>query len=102
MLHEVEAQAKAIEDVCRRRHVRRLDLFGSAGAGGFNPCSSDLDFLVEFEDLPPRECADAYFGLLEELQRIFQRRIDLVVARSVNNPYLRESIRKSRAILYAA
>ena len=102
MLREVEAQAKVIEDLCRRRHVRRLELFGSAAAGGFNPGTSDLDFLVEFEDLQPRECADAYFGLLEELEEIFQRKIDLVVARSVKNPYLLESIKKSRALLYAA
>jgi len=102
MLREVEDQTKAIEALCHRYHVRRLELFGSAASGGFNPDSSDLDFLVEFEDLQPGECADAYFGLLEELQGIFQRKIDLVVARSVKNPYLLESIRQSRALLYAA
>jgi predicted nucleotidyltransferase len=102
MLREVEAQAKAIEDLCRRHHVHRLELFGSAVAGGFDPSSSDLDFLVEFEDLQPGECANAYFGLLEGLEEIFRRRVDLVVAGSVKNPYLLESIRQSKALLYAA
>jgi len=102
MIREVEEQAKTIEALCQRFHVRRLELFGSAASGGFNPQSSDLDFLVEFQDLRPGAYADAYFGLLQELQKVFRRNVDLVVARSVRNPYLLESIRRSRALLYAA
>jgi uncharacterized protein len=102
MIREVEEQAKTIESVCRRFRVRRLELFGSAASGGFNPRSSDLDFLVEFEQLRPSEYADAYFGLLEELQRIFRRNVDLVVSRSIKNPYLLESIQQTKALLYAA
>ena len=102
MIREVEEQAKTIEALCQRFHVHRLELFGSAASGGFNPQSSDLDFLVEFQDLRPGAYADAYYGLLEESQRIFRRNVDLVVARSVGNPYLLESIRRSRALLYAA
>ena len=102
MIREVEEQAKTIESLCRRFRVRRLELFGSAASGGFNPDSSDLDFLVEFEHLRPSEYADAYFGLLEELQRIFRRNVDLVVSRSVKNPYLLESIQQTKALLYAA
>ena len=102
MIKEVEKQAKTIEALCRRFRVRRLELFGSAPAGKFDPRSSDLDFLVEFEDLLPAAYADAYFGLLEELQETFRRNVDLVVARSVKNPHLLESIQQSRALLYAA
>lgn len=102
MIREVEEQAKTIESLCRRFRVRRLELFGSAASGVFNPHSSDLDFLVEFEQLRPSEYADAYFGLLEELQLIFRRNIDLVVSRSVKNPYLLESIQQTKALLYAA
>jgi predicted nucleotidyltransferase len=102
MIREVEERTQAIEELCRSHHVRRLELFGSAASGGFDPASSDIDFLVEFEELRPGEYADAYFGLLEALQEIFRRKIDLVVTRSVKNPYLLERIRQSRALLYAA
>lgn len=102
MFREVEEKAQTIAALCRRFKVRRLELFGSASTGGFDPNSSDLDFLVEFEELGPGEYADAYFGLLAELQQAFRRNIDLVVARSVKNPYLLESIRGSRTLLYAA
>ena len=102
MIREIEERRETIEGLCRRFRVRRLELFGSAAAGVFDPQSSDLDFLVEFDELRPSEYADAYFGLLEELQRLFRRDVDLVVARSVRNPYLIESIQRSRTLLYAA
>lgn len=102
MIREITEQSAAIEGLCRRFRVRRLELFGSAAAGRFNPQSSDLDFLVEFDALRPNEYADAYFGLLEELQKLFKRDVDLVVSGSVKNPYLRESIQRSRTLLYAA
>ena len=102
MIREIKEQSGAIEGLCRRFRVRRLELFGSAAAGGFNPQSSDLDFLVEFDELRANEYADAYFGLLEELEKLFRRDVDLVVAKSVKNPYLRESIQRSRTLLYAA
>jgi len=50
--------------LCRRYNVRRLDLFGSAVAGNFEPGRSDLDFLVAFEPLAPAAYADAYFGVV--------------------------------------
>ncbi|HYS79031.1 MAG TPA: nucleotidyltransferase domain-containing protein [Candidatus Dormibacteraeota bacterium] len=102
MIREIEERRDAIESLCRRLRVRRLELFGSAAAGGFNPRASDLDFLVEFDQLRANEYADAYFGLLEELQMLFRRDVDLVVARSVKNPYLIESIERSRTLLHAA
>ena len=102
MIKEIEERRGAIEDLCQRFRVRRLELFGSAAAGEFDARSSDLDFLVEFDELRANEYADAYFGLLEELQKLFQREVDLVVARSLKNPYLIESFQRSRTLLYAA
>jgi uncharacterized protein len=102
MIQEIKDRRGAIEDLCQRFRVRRLELFGSAAAGGFDARRSNLDFLVEFDELRANEYADAYFGLLEKLQKLFQREVDLVVARSLKNPYLIESIQRSRALLYAA
>jgi hypothetical protein len=102
VIEEIEERRGEIEMLCRRFRVGRLELFGSAASGKFDPKSSDLDFLVEFEELRANEYADAYFGLLEELKKLFGREVDLVVARSVKNPYLIESIQRSRMLLYAA
>ena len=91
-----------IAALCRTHRVRSLELFGSAAAGGFDAASSDLDFVVEFEELQEGEWADAYFGLLEGLESLFGRPIDLVMLSAVENPYLLRSIRATRSQLYAA
>ena len=102
MIPVIEDNRRALDGLCRRFRVRILELFGSAAAEGFDPKSSDLDFLVEFHELGDNEYADAYFGLLEGLKDLFQRDVDLVVASAVKNPYFRESIDRSRTLLYAA
>ena len=99
---EVDARRADVAALCRRFHVRELDLFGSAARGGFYPARSDLDFVVTFEDLPPVDFAEAFFGLRAGLAALFGRPVDLLTADSIRNPYLRESIERSRQVLYAA
>jgi hypothetical protein len=102
MLNFMEEYRDELTRLCSAHHVRRLELFGSAAKGGFNSSTSDLDFLVEFEGLKPGQHADAYFGLLEGLESLFQRRIDLVMVSAIKNPYFLENIESSRTLLYAA
>ncbi len=102
MVREIADNRKALDSLCRRFQVRRLELFGSAVGEAFDRESSDLDFIVEFAELPENGYADAYFGLAEALEALFQRDVDLVVLSAVKNPYFRESIERSRTLLYAA
>ena len=97
----VEKQAD-LEAICRRRSVARLELFGSAAKGTADPESSDLDFLVEFQELPFGKRSDAFFGLLQDLEALFGRKVDLVEEKAVTNPYFIRNIRDSRRLLYAA
>jgi predicted nucleotidyltransferase len=54
--------------ICRRFHVRRLEVFGSAAAGEFDPARSDIDFLVEFEPKAPGSALGTYLGLKDALE----------------------------------
>ncbi|MBT8399927.1 MAG: nucleotidyltransferase domain-containing protein [Rhodothermia bacterium] len=98
----VQDNREAVEQLCRRFRVRRLELFGSAVGSEFDSKTSDLDFLVDFQNLEPEEYADTYFGLLEGLQELFKRDVDLVMVSAIKNPYFLESIERSRTLLYAA
>jgi uncharacterized protein len=98
----IEEKRQQLERVCRLRHVRRIDLFGSATGSGFDPAKSDLDFLVAFQDLALDQYADAYFGLLEDLQAVFQRPVDLVVDSAIQNPYFRQAVESTRTLIYEA
>jgi len=91
-----------IEQLCRRHGVARLELFGSAAGESFDPQKSDVDFLVEFSALAPGKRANAYFGLLEELETLLGRHVDLVMTRAIRNRYFLESIEATRTLLYAA
>ena len=97
----VQQRLEELRSLCVRFRVRRLELFGSATSPRFDPAASDLDFLVEFEDLG-QGYFDAYFGLMEALEDLFGRPIDLVMSRAVKNRYFLESIQASRTLLYAA
>jgi|SRR5690349_14279610 len=98
----VKARVPEIQTLCREHHVQQLDLFGSATRDDFDSARSDLDFVVEFKDLPPKEYYDAFWGLLEGLEALFDRRIDLVVRRAMRNPYFIERVEQTRIPLFHA
>lgn len=103
MIGLIEKNYEVLKSLCVRYRVRRLELFGSAMTGNnFDPERSDLDFLVEFLPLKEGEYADAYFGLLEAIENLLHRHVDLVMTGAIKNPYFLESINKSRKVLYAA
>ena len=97
-----------IEALCKTFHVQSLEVFGSAthddngDVSHFDDLKSDIDFLVEFNELGIANYADNFFGLQESLQQLFNRSVDLVVGSSVKNPYFLESIEQDREFLYAA
>ncbi len=73
-------------DAIRGFGVRGIALFGSAARGEDGP-SSDLDFVVDFE----KKSFDAYMDLKFFLERLFGRRVDLVVSDAIK-PRLRSII----------
>lgn len=87
--------------LCRRSGTRQLHAFGSAVRDDFDPETSDLDFLVEFDSLPPAQYAEAYFALKEGLEALFGRSVDLVTLSSLANPYFRDRVTAERRTLYA-
>lgn len=98
----IEQNRAAIEELCRKFHVKRLELFGSAATEAFDQDVSDLDFLVEFGSSPAVSRADQYFGLLEALKALFRRDVDLVTVNSLRNPYFIRAVNDTRLPLYAA
>ena len=102
-MNEIIKTKKAeLAEICSKRRVKRLALFGSATRDDFDPQSSDLDFLVEFLPMPPAQHADSYFGLQEDLERLFSMPVDLVESPPIRNPYFREAIENTQVVLYEA
>lgn len=81
-----------VAEACRRYRVRRLDLFGSALTERFDPGRSDLDFLVTFEEGPPGGFRGRWFGLHDALEALLARKVDLIDAATIENPYFRRRV----------
>jgi uncharacterized protein len=88
-----------IENLCGKMPIKRLDLFGSALTERYSTYS-DVDVLVIFDSDESIDYFTKYFELKEHLEQIFNRQVDLVVDKPFKNPVFRESIEKTRTIIY--
>lgn len=95
----IESKGSGLRALCERYRVERLALFGSALRDDFDSARSDLDFSVEFRPMTPHEHAESYFGLLDSLENLFARKMDLVEIGAVRNPYLRREIEERKQTL---
>ncbi len=97
MLALAPEQIEAVRALWSAYEVSRLELFGSAAREDFDPERSDVDLLVEFApgaDLGP--WMGRFFDLQDRLAAVFQRKVDLVMAGGLRNPYLIRSIDRDR------
>jgi predicted nucleotidyltransferase len=88
--------------LCRRFHVRKLELFGSATTDRFDPTRSDVDFFVDFDAPPDGRLGRQYLDFLAALEALFGRgrRLGRVVGRL--EPIFLEVAAKTRQTVYAA
>ncbi|MBI5236519.1 MAG: nucleotidyltransferase family protein [Deltaproteobacteria bacterium] len=87
-----------IEEFCRRRHIRKLSLFGSVIRDDFRP-DSDVDVLVEFEDghVPG---LIRFSGMELELGGIMGRKVDLNTPNCLSK-YFRDVVMETAEVEYA-
>ena len=98
----IQEKLPQVVKLCRRNHVARLDLFGSAVRDEFDPVRSDLDFVVEYLPVPEAKTMEAYFGFKEALEQLFGRKVDLVERTAVQNRFFREELEETQVSIFAA
>lgn len=82
---------------CRRNHIRKLSVFGSATRGELGP-ESDLDILVEFEP----DHTPGLFSIVRmemELSETLGRKVDLRTPEDLS-PYFRDEVMASAELQY--
>lgn len=90
-----------IAELCRKHHIRRLSLFGSAARNEMTP-GSDVDLLVEFEPGHAPSLWDLPM-LQDEFSAAFGgRKVDIATPEVLENPYRRRRILPELRTLYAA
>jgi predicted nucleotidyltransferase len=102
MIDPLAGKQETIAALCREYGVLRLDVFGSATKGTFDPETSDLDFVITFEDRGLTGYAKRYLRFAEALESLFARPVDVIFEESIRNPYFREEIEETRRSIYVA
>lgn len=95
----VNRNIEVINDLCRKHKVRKLFAFGSILTNKFEQ-TSDIDLVVDFQDIDLYDYADNYFDFKDSLESLFNREVDLLEDKAIKNPYLRQSIDSSKQLIY--
>jgi predicted nucleotidyltransferase len=102
MIKFIEDRITEIISLCKSHHVISIALFGSVAKATMH-LNSDVDFLVQFsEELDVLDYADNYFNLLENLEKIVGKKVDLICIKSLKNQILIEDFEHSNVVLYSA
>ena len=97
---QIDISRPEIEEFCRRRHIRRLALFGSVLREDFS-ATSDVDVLVEFD---PNHIPGLIRlgGMAQELSRLLDgRQVDLLTPEDLSG-YFRNDVLNRAEVLYGS
>lgn len=97
MLIEIDIPQDRLHELCRRYHIRKLSVFGSALGEAFT-ADSDIDILVEFD--PQHIPGLAFFTIQDELTSLFKREVDLNTPGFLSR-YFRDQVLREAKVLYA-
>ena len=98
---ELDKHIHLIVELCIRHKVRTLYAFGSILTEKFN-AESDVDFIVDFENLSVEDYVDNYFELKFSLEDVLKRPIDLLEEKAIKNPYFLQNINQQKQIVYGS
>ena len=86
-----------IAEFCRKHHIKKLAIFGSALRPDFRD-DSDIDVLVEFD--PDHIPGLAFFAMADELSEILGRKVDLNTPQCLSK-YFRDRVLTEAMVQYA-
>jgi len=95
----IEKNIDSLITLCKQHKVKELYLFGSILTPKFNK-DSDIDMLVQFDNVDILEYADNYFDFKEKLENLLGREIDLLENQAIRNPIFRKILDRDKKIVY--
>jgi predicted nucleotidyltransferase len=95
----INGQRQRFIDLCRAHQVKQLYAFGSVVNGPFRE-GSDVDLLVDVEQGDPVETGERLWALWDGLEGFFQRKVDLLTPRSLQNPVKKQQVEGTMKLVY--
>lgn len=90
---------EVLQNLCITYNVKSMYAFGSVCTDKFNN-NSDIDLLISFDNLSIEKYTDNYFELHNDLEKLFNRKIDLLTDKSLSNPYFIKFIEHTKKLIY--
>jgi predicted nucleotidyltransferase len=98
-MNVIERNINQVVSLCKKHKVRMLYIFGSILTDRFTD-DSDVDFLVEFENVDIQDYFDNYMDFKEKLEALLNRQVDLVENQAIRNPIFRMVIDRDKRLVY--
>lgn len=91
----------AIQTLCKSHKVKQLWVFGSVLRPDFS-ATSDVDCLYEMDDqhIAEDEWYGAFWGFLDALEHLLQRKVDIIWYSGIKNPYFKEEVDETKVLIY--
>jgi len=100
-MFQIKKYRERLDDLCNsNKAVSKLYFFGSALSPKFNEEISDIDVLVEVTDLSPEECGENLIDLWDNLEILFNRKVDLLTEKSLRNPFFKREVEQTKKLIY--
>lgn len=85
--------------LCSDYNVKQLYAFGSVLTNQFGN-ESDIDLVVDFNPIDISSYADNYYDFKFSLQKVLNRKVDLLEDKAIKNPYFRQNLNEKRKLIY--
>lgn len=95
----ISQNSVAIEKLCMENKVEKLYLFESVLRADFSN-KSDIDLIIEINEENPILKGEILMKTWTALEKIFNRKVDLLTSSNVRNPVLRKSIEANKQLIY--
>jgi len=97
----IEQNINKISSLCESHKVKYLYAFGSVLTNKFSE-KSDIDLIVDFDNVELLKYADNYFDFKFSLEDILNRPIDLLEEKAIKNPYFRKTLNQNKVLIYGS
>lgn len=95
----IDLNKEKLIELCNKHMVKELYLFGSILTEKFSD-TSDIDLLIQFNQIELLDYFDNYMELKEELEQLFHRSVDLVENQAIRNPIFRKVVEREKQLIY--
>jgi len=95
----IERNIDTLIKLCKQHKVKELYIFGSILTQRFND-TSDIDFLVQFENIDILDYFDNYMDFKEKLEKLLGRQVDLLENQAIRNPIFRKVLDRNKKLVY--